>query len=147
MGASPYPESDILRLFGNTAASQTDEAIRAALTGRRLRVLGGTVVVGGTATNVTFNSKPSGSGVAISPLYALGANGGMVLPFNPHGYFETAPGEGLSITTGAGATVGWLLTVAVIGTAGSGSSSLLDETAMGDRLLAENGESLFDEAA
>ena len=35
-----------------------------------------------------------------------GANGGAVLPYNEQGWFNTNQGEGLTVTTGSGSTVG-----------------------------------------
>jgi len=96
--------------IANVAASQTDAAVITAVANRRLRVLGMASVAGGTATNLTFNTKPSGPGVAISPLFANGANGGEVLPYAEGGWFTTALGEGLTVTTGAGATTGITVT-------------------------------------
>lgn len=92
--------------FANVAASQTDSAIVAAVTSKKIRVLSMYALAGGTATNLTFNTKPAGAGTAISPLFANGANGGEVLPFSPIGWFETNSGEGLSVTTGTGSTTG-----------------------------------------
>ena len=99
----------VKRAFANVAASQTDSSIIAAVTSKKLRVLFVFALTGGTATNVTFNSKPGGAGTAISPLLANAVNGGEVLPFNPFGWFETASGEGLTVTTGAGSATGILV--------------------------------------
>lgn len=90
----------------NVAAGQTDSSIVTAVTSKKIRVVAVFCVAGGTATNLTFNSKPAGAGAAISPLLANGANGGEVLPFCPVGWFETVAGEGLTVTTGAGSTTG-----------------------------------------
>lgn len=95
-----------LNAFANVAASQTDSVIKAAFTGKRINVLAVYCVAGGTATNLTFNTKPAGAGTAISALLANAANGGAVLPFNPKGWFTTAAGEGLTVTTAAGSTTG-----------------------------------------
>ena len=91
----------------NIAASQTDAAVVTAVTGYAIRVVSVYALAGATATTLTFNSKPAGSGVAISPLLANAANGGEVLPHNDHGWFETEISEGLTVTTGAGATTGF----------------------------------------
>lgn len=93
-------------VFKNTAASTSDDSYVAAVPGARIRVTAISAVTGGTATQVTFKSKPSGSSTAISPNYTFGANGGMVLPYNPDGWFDTAKGEGLTVTTGTGSTTG-----------------------------------------
>ncbi len=92
--------------LANVAAGQTDSQVVAAVAGKKIRVLAAVVVAGSTATNITFNTKPAGAGSAISCLLANGANGGAVLPFNPVGWFETAAGQGLTVTTGAGSTTG-----------------------------------------
>lgn len=91
----------------NVAASQTDSSLVAAVSNKRIRVVSVAALAGGTATNLTFNSKPSGAGTAISCLFANAANGGFVLPeASEFGWFETNVGEGLSVTTGAGSTTG-----------------------------------------
>lgn len=94
--------------FANVAASQTDSSIIAAPSSsdRRFRILSVAFVTGATATNVTFNSKGSGAGVAISCAFQNAANGGAVLNFNEAGWFETSKGEALTATTGAGSTTG-----------------------------------------
>ena len=96
----------VKRAFSNVAASQVDAPLVAAVALRKLRVLSVYAVAGGTATTLTFNSKPGGGGVAISALMANGANGGEVLGRNQDGWFETSIGEGLSVTTGAGSSTG-----------------------------------------
>jgi hypothetical protein len=92
--------------FSNVAASQTDSSIVAAKTNKRIVVTGVYFVSGGTSTNVTFNTKPAGSGTAITALVADAANGGAVLPYHPKGWFQTNQGEGLTVTTGTGSTTG-----------------------------------------
>lgn len=92
--------------FVNPAASQIDSVVVAAKTGTRINVLAVYCIAGGTATNLTFNSKGSGAGTAISALFANGINGGAVLPFNPKGWFTTNLSEGLTVTTGAGSATG-----------------------------------------
>lgn len=94
------------RAFANVAASATDSNIVTAVALKSIRVVAAAFMAGGTATNLTFNSKPGGAGTAISPLFASGVNGGAVLPYNPIGWFQTAAGEGLTVTTGAGSTTG-----------------------------------------
>jgi len=94
----------------NIAASQTASSLVAAVTGKKIRVVALAMVTGGTATDVTFNSAST----AISPLFANGANGGAVLPFNPVGWFETVAGEALTVTTGAGSTTGFLISYVLV---------------------------------
>lgn len=90
----------------NVSASSTDSNIVSAVSGKKIRVISFRLHAGGTATNVTFNTKPSGSGVAISELFACAANGGRAEGENKGGHFETNAGEGLTVTTGSGSTVG-----------------------------------------
>lgn len=97
------------RAKADVAASQTDAAVVAAVTGKKIRVVALVAKAGGTATNATFTTKPAGSGTAISPVFANGANGDTILPFNPMGWFETSAGQGLSVTTGAGSSTGILV--------------------------------------
>ena len=93
--------------FANVAASQTDSVLVAARTGKRIAVFALSFVAGATATDATFNSKPSGSaGSAISMKFANAANGGAVLPFLEHAWFITRTSESLTLTTGAGSTTG-----------------------------------------
>lgn len=96
----------VKRTFANVAASQTDSSLVAAVAGTPIKVHALACKAGGTGTNITFNTKPSGAGSAISALFANAANGDTILPYNEQGWFETAVGEGLTCTTGAGSTTG-----------------------------------------
>ena len=102
------------RPFANVAAAQTDSVLVAGEPGKTIRVLAFAFVCGGTGTNATFNSKGSGAGTAISPLFANAANSGAVLPPNELGWIETLEGESLTLTTGAGSTTGVLLNCVVV---------------------------------
>jgi hypothetical protein len=96
----------IKQFKANVAASSTDAALITFVAGKILKVTEFRLHAGGTATNLTFNSKPAGAGVAISETFALGANGGRADGFNPTGHFWTTISEGLTCTTSAGSTVG-----------------------------------------
>ena len=99
----------VARAVANVAAAQTDSNLVTAVASNKIRVVFVSAKAGGTATDLTFNSKPAGAGVAISPLFANLARGSTDLPLNEHGWFETVSGEGLTCTTGAGATTGILV--------------------------------------
>lgn len=87
------------------AASATDSVLVAASGSKKIRVHAFVINHGDTtASAVTFNSKPAGSGVAIYPPLKGTANGGFFPPEAPSGYFETLRGEGLTVTTSAGST-------------------------------------------
>jgi hypothetical protein len=90
----------------NTAASQTNESVVAAVAGQRIRVYAMFLVGADTASDVTLNTKPAGANTAVTPLMAFGTNGGIVLPYNPKGWFQTAAGDALTVTTGAGGATG-----------------------------------------
>lgn len=94
--------------LANVAAAQTDSVLIAAVTGKKIRVLALIAVAGGTATTSVFGSKAgAGATTAISPTFALPISGILPMPFTPTGWFETISGEGLVVTTGAGATTGY----------------------------------------
>jgi hypothetical protein len=102
-----YGSVALKQALKNVNASQTDSSIVAAVTGMKIRVLAlAAVVGGGGATNITFNSKGSGAGTAITGLFAVGANGALVLPFAEGGWFDTNSGEALTVTTGTGDATG-----------------------------------------
>lgn len=107
-------EPATLKAFANIAGGTTDGALVTAVAGKIVRVVSVASVAAATATNLTFNSKPAGSGTAITCLFANGANGGEVLPYNPRGWFDTNVGEGLTATTGGGSTTGILINYLLI---------------------------------
>lgn len=98
--------------FVNLAASSTDGALTggtlpSAKTGSRVAVYGLVISQGDTTpSTVTFNSKGSGAGTAVSALLKASANGGFVLAPGSEPYFTTNVGEGLTVTTGAGSATG-----------------------------------------
>lgn len=96
----------VKRTKSNVAHETTDGALVTAVSEKKVRVLGVVVTPGGTATSVTFNTKPSGSGTAVSAAFTVAANTPLVLPVHDYGWFETSSGEGLSVTTGTGSTCG-----------------------------------------
>jgi hypothetical protein len=70
-----------------TASSGATTDILAAVADKCFRVLSGIILHGGTAGTIKFVSH-DGSGTDISPTFSNAANGGMVLPHNPHGWFQ-----------------------------------------------------------
>ena len=101
--------------FANVTSSSTDSVIVVADTkSRNIKVVSVAFVAGATATNATFNSLIGGASTAISCLFANGANGGAVLPKNEDGWFSTAAGAALTLTTGAGSTTGVLVNYVLV---------------------------------
>lgn len=106
----------IRRAFADVAAGSTDAALIPAEEGMTPRILSLAMVTGGTATTVTLKSKTGEeASVAISPLFANAANGGAVLPFNEHGWFQALQaGDAVTVTTGAGSSTGLLVQFVMI---------------------------------
>ena len=92
--------------FSNVAASSTDSSIVASVSTKKIKVLEFRIHAGATATNITFNSKGGGAGTAITELFACAANGGRADGLNSFGHFQTNTSEALTVTTGAGSTIG-----------------------------------------
>lgn len=91
-------------------ASTTDSNLVTAVPTKKIRVVAYLINQGDTTpSTVQFNSKPGGAGSSIFNPLKYPANGGAVSP-KSDGWFETAVGQGLSVTTGAGSTT----TVAVV---------------------------------
>lgn len=84
-----------------TSASSGSNEIVAAVAGVRYRVLA-VVAVTTLANSIKFLSAATD----ISATFPLGANGGLVLPFNEHGWFETAAGEALNINLSVATSTG-----------------------------------------
>jgi hypothetical protein len=95
--------------FATVTAAATDTAIVAAVSGRRIRVLDVKLTTTVAATGITFNTKPSGAGVAITPAFTVAVDV-VSFGFNQLGHFQTSVGEGLSATTGAGNSIGVQIT-------------------------------------
>jgi hypothetical protein len=92
------------------AASQTDSVLVAAQGTTRIVVTSVVINQGDTtASAVTFNSKGTNAGTAISPPLKAAANGVASLPPGK-GWFGTNAGEALTVTTGAGSTTNVLVT-------------------------------------
>ena len=86
--------------LASNPASATDNALVAAVTNGAIRVLSMALV--STASNtVTMKSAST----AIGPAWDFAANGGMVLPFNEHGWFQTNVGEALNVALSAASKV------------------------------------------
>lgn len=66
-----------------------------------IRVLS-VVIVATLANAVKFQSAAND----ISATFPLAANGGFVMPFNEHGWFQTNPGEALNVNLGTATSTG-----------------------------------------
>jgi len=97
---TPPKNQTVYSTFVNTAALGATSII-AAKTGMSIRVCG-LAVVTTLANSVKFLSAATD----ISALFPLGANGGLVLPYNEHGWFQTAEGEALSVNLSVATATG-----------------------------------------
>lgn len=84
-----------------TATAAGDNTIVAAVTGLKIRTLA-LVLVTKAALDVRFRSN----GADISPIYGLGAGGGLVLPHNTFGWMEGAAGGLVAANLSGAGTVG-----------------------------------------
>lgn len=88
------------------SAGSTDSSLIAAVTSKILRIVSLAVQCGATATDITFESSTTTRKHKVP----AGANGGQILPFNPAGWFQTASGESLTVTTTSGSATEITLT-------------------------------------
>jgi hypothetical protein len=80
-----------------------------AVPGKTIRIVSLYLVVGG-AVNINWQSHTTTSDA--DGIQDFAANGGIVLPFNPIGWFDTVQGEALDLVTSNGSQVGGNLTYA-----------------------------------
>ena len=97
--ASPLV-TPVKRAIVNPSTATTTELV-AAVANKKYRVVGLAIVSTG-ANNVNLESGTTD----ISAVFPLGANGGVVLPYNEHGWAETNAGEALQVTTSAATAAG-----------------------------------------
>jgi hypothetical protein len=98
--------STIKRALKAVPTATTDSSIVAAVAGKKLRILAIKAVNGATATTITFNSKGSGAGTAISAPFVVAVSAAIDFHPSEFGWFETNAGEAFTATTAAsGATV------------------------------------------
>lgn len=103
-----------LTAWDSVAASATDSALVTGVAGKKIRVLSVVINHASTASDVTFNSKGTGAGTAITPPLGGPTDGGFVIGQNDHGWFETNQGEGLTVTTGAGSNTSLIVTYKIV---------------------------------
>lgn len=96
------------------ASATTDGAVVAAVAARIIRVTSYVLSPATTATACTFTSKPAGSGVAKSAVITTATGTPFSSGYNPEGWFDCVVGEGLSLTTGTGSTVGVQVTYTLV---------------------------------
>lgn len=85
--------------YANINVGTGTTTVVAGIPGKIIRVISMDIVVT-TASTVSWNTS---SGAQVSGPQAYVQGGGIVRPFNPVGWFATAPGDGLQVTLTAGA--------------------------------------------
>lgn len=93
-------QTAIVRLGATPASSGANELVAAA-TGAKYRVVA-LAIIATTAVSAKFQSASTD----ITGTFPLGATGGFVLPFNEHGWFETASGEALNLNLSSAVSTG-----------------------------------------
>lgn len=93
-------QPSIKNIFVN-ASSLGSTQIIAAQTGMSIRVIS-CAAVSTLANSIKFQSNATD----ISATFPLGANGGLVMPFNEHGWVQTNIGEALNINLSVGTATG-----------------------------------------
>lgn len=89
-----------------SASTNGNNTLVAAVTGRKVRVLAAVLVAAGT---VSPKFQSGAGGTDLTGAMPMVANGALVLPFNPEGWFETAAGALLNLALTAGVAVTGLL--------------------------------------
>lgn len=103
----PEATSEAKRAIIDAASSGDNTLVSAAGAGKKIRVTSAFLVSAGTV-NVRFESGAGGT--AMSGQMNLVANTGFVLPFNPHGWFETAENTLLNLELSGAVSVDGSLT-------------------------------------
>lgn len=85
------------------AASIGDNTLVAAVTGKKIRVVSLFMVASGGANSTRFESAAGGT--ALTGVMDLIADGQLVLPHNPAGWFETAAAALLNLELSAATAV------------------------------------------
>ena len=86
-----------INVFVNPSSLGSNTVVAAPSGVARIRVLQ-VACVTTLANNVNFLSAAT----SISATFPLAANGGVVLPYNEHGWFETNAGEALNVNLSVG---------------------------------------------
>lgn len=94
-----------------SGATSGDNTLVAADATKKIRVFA-LYLVAASAVTVRFESAAGGT--ALSGVMSVGANGGIVLPFNPAGWFETAANQLLNMELGGAIQVSGGLTYGLV---------------------------------
>jgi len=98
--STPPKNRTVVSTFVNASALGST-AVIAAVTGRSIRIVAAAII-----TTLANEVKFLSAATAISATWPLGANGGLVLPYNDHGWVQTAAGEALNINLSVATATG-----------------------------------------
>lgn len=90
------------------ATTLGDNTLKAAVTGKKIRVLSLALVASGGANSIRFESAAGGT--ALTGVMDIVADGQLVLPHNPTGWFQTIVSELLNLELSAATAVGGFFT-------------------------------------
>lgn len=101
-----------VRFAAVSATTLGDNTLVAAVAGKRIIVLGGSLVATGGANTMRFESGAGGT--ALTGLMDIIADGQLTFPPYDHGYFGTTSGALLNLELSAATAVGgWIIYVLV----------------------------------
>jgi hypothetical protein len=95
------PKDTPVRSVIANPSTATLTSLVGAVAGKKYRVVA-LAIVSTAANNVNLESGTND----ITAVWPLGANGGIVLPYNEHGWCETNVNEALGVTTSAATACG-----------------------------------------
>src|SRR6266542_2409105 len=99
--------------FAAISPSTTNTTIVAAVTGRKIRVLGLVLVASGGANTASLESTAGGTALT-GPMPIAATTGALTLPYNPVGWGETASGALLNLKLTAATAVGGAISYCLI---------------------------------
>lgn len=91
----------VSRSFANATLIGNTQVVAAQGGAVKIRVLAVLIVA-----TLSITAKFQSATTDISAGFPIGANGGMVLPYNPHGWFETSANEALNLNLSLGTATG-----------------------------------------
>ena len=98
--STPPKNRTVISTFVNASALGSTAVVN-AIAGKSIRVVSAAIV-----TTLANNVKFLSAATDISATWPLGANGGIVLPYNDHGWVQTAEGAALNINLSVATATG-----------------------------------------
>lgn len=100
--------SNPIKFAAVDAATSGDNELVAAVTGRKIRVIAGSLTMTGTAVTIRFESGAGGTALTGQMTPTQGST--ISLPYSPVGHFQTAISAALNLELGGAQSVdGWIV--------------------------------------